>query len=154
MRGSLGERVITQAVEHARAFAQRTSMQLLKSTPESATASRPNPATSEHTSYPAVLAVAISQPAALTSAAVNPAALMSAQLQPAAMKAATSNSADLRDSRPNPAACKHGWFHEMPRADSTALIADTLFIFNKFGVTAAADAMWSREEEAPPALAA
>ena len=155
MSASLGARVKDDArSQQTRAYARLTSIQLFKSTPESTTASRPNPDTSEQTSYPAVLAVARSHPAALTSAAVNPAALMSAQLHPAALKAASSNPGVLRDRRSKPAAFKHGSFHAMHRAWSTALIAGTLFMFNKSGVSAAADAMSRREEEAPPALAA
>jgi hypothetical protein len=42
----------------------------------------------------------------------------------------------------------------LPSAAITAFTAGKLFIFNNSPVTAAADAMWSREEEAPPALAA
>jgi hypothetical protein len=93
---------------------------------------------------------------------------MSAQLHPAALKAASSNPGVLRDRRSKPAAFKQGSFHAMHRAQSTALIAGTLFMFNKSGVSAAADAMSRREdgvsaaadamsrreEEAPPALAA
>jgi hypothetical protein len=80
--------------------------------------------------------------------------LRSDQQNPAALKAAASNPASLSDGKSKPAAFKHGSLMLTPSASSTALIAGSLFIFNNSPVRATADAMWSKEEEAPPALAA
>jgi hypothetical protein len=79
---------------------------------------------------------------------VKPAALRSEQLHPAALQAAASKPAALSDGTSSPP------ISALPSAAITAFTAGKLFIFNNSLVKAAADAMWCREEEAPPALAA
>ena len=110
----------------------------LTSHPAASTASKPYAATSEGTSYPAACADAGSQPAALKAAASKPAALKSDKVKPAALSDGTS-------SPPTSA---------LPSAAITAFTAGKLFILNNSAVRATTDAMWCREEEAPPALAA
>ena len=105
-----------------------TSTTLLMSQPEEATASKPKSATSDNTSYPADCKDLGSKPAALKSDKVKPAAL-----------------SDGKSSPPTSA---------LPSAAITAFTAGKLFILNNSAVRATTDAMWCREEEAPPALAA
>ena len=79
---------------------------------------------------------------------VKPAALRDGQSYPAALHAAASKPAALSDGKSSPP------MSALPSAARTAFTAGKLFIFNNSPVRAAADAMWCREEEAPPALAA
>jgi hypothetical protein len=81
-------------------------------------------------------------------AASKPAALRDRRPKPAAVKAAAPNPAALSDGTSSPPTS------DLPSAAKTAFIAGKLCIINNSAVRAAADAMWSREEEASPALAA
>jgi hypothetical protein len=79
---------------------------------------------------------------------VKPAALNDGKSYPAALQAAASKPAALSDGTSSPPTSA------LPSAAITEFTAGKLFIFNNSPVRAAADAMWWREEEAPPALAA